>query len=335
MWFMLDKIKEGPIKMVRRTPAGDEEFIQNGLNNASFFRMKDGHILVGFNHFTKLISKHNFYVISNGIEEIVNIQMFENIMDKYIAPVNNIDMGYFVFVDSIAIAPKDNWRCDNTMYGPSGFSVTEGIHETWTNSLDQLVEYEPILSADSICHILYVKYKEDEILRDYGANKLELPYCGVTISESLKLITEWAVVAEEPFNNQQPIAQAAKQFIEKFNFNTSLVDYQVDMYVSEFIKGNPNARQRPTDVQPLSPELDLFIKKNMSYRCLSALISLYSDSWDLQEVIDAEPEAFEFIHDTAINRSNILSKPLALDIFTRNVDATMKLYETIKTTGTF
>jgi len=330
MWFMLDTIKQDPIELVRRTPAGDEPYTKYAC-----FKMQDDNVLLGINHFMTFTAKHNLIAISGDTEEVVNLQMFENIMNYYDVPVENPDKGYFIFVDSIVIAPEEEWRCDNTRFGPLSYGVTEGVEETLIKGFDQLLTYETILSVEGVGHLIYLHFKDDAEYRYYYANSAKLPISGVTISEAFKLITEWATVAEAPFNNQQGISQDAKDFIHKLNFDTSLVDYQVDMYVAEFLKGNPDARMRPQNVQPLSQELDAFIKKNMSYRCLSALLSVYPDAWNVQEVIDNEGQILEEIHNGILFQIQNSNKPVALDIFNRNVQATMTLHEKVKTTGTF
>lgn len=335
MWFMLDKIKDGPVTLIRRTPAGDEKFINSGLYGFSAFRMKDGHLLLGINHFLKFTYKNNLVAISNGVEEIVNIQMFENIREHYNVPVENLDKGYFVFVDSMIVAPEDEWRCDNTSYGPLGYGIAEGVMEKMVKGFDELVSYESIFSIDGTAYLVYIQYKNDDEYRYHFANKMELPICGVTISESLKLISEWATVSKPPFNNAQVIAQDAKDFLDKLDFDWSLIDYQADMYVAEYIKGNENARMRPPNVKPLSEELDLFIKKKMSYRCLSALISLYPNSWDVQEIIDNEETALLTIHDRIWFYIKNQDKPELKRIFWENVERALKLHSAIKTTGIF
>lgn len=337
MWFMLNKIKEGPIDLVYRTPAGDEQFGLNNINKYAFFKMKNGKILLGINNYVFIKSKHNLFAISNNEEEIVNLQMFENIMDNYNASVNHTDKGYFIFTDSIVIAPelKLDWRCDNTRYGPMNYAVSEGIQEVLTVSLDQLIAYDPILSVDGIAHLVYIHFKNDAEYRYSFANELQLPICGATISEALKLISEWATVAEPPFNNQQNISKDAKEFLSKLDFDLSLVEYQTDMYVAEYIKGNKNARMRPSDVKPLSKELDLFIKKKMSYRCLSALISLHPDTWDIQEIIFEEEK---YIRETYRNFYKIFAESnnqFMLNALNNNFEKTLTLYNTVKATGIF
>ena len=351
MWFMLDKIKQGPINIVRRTPAGDEP-----VEGVSCFKMNNDHVIIGIDSFTRFPSRHNLVAISGDIEEIVNLQLFENIMNKYDVDIDNIDKGYFVFTDSIVIAPelKLDWRCDNTKYGPISYGVTEKVDEIRANSLSQLVSYDPIFSVDGVAHLVYIHFKDDAEYRDYFANKLILPNTGVTISEALKLISEWATVSMDPFNNNQGIAQDAKEFLDKLDFDWSLIDYQTDMYVAEFLKGNVNARQRPENIKPLSSGVDLFVKYKMAYRCLSALVSLYPDVWDLQEIIANEKQIMDsqnikFVrthfkyetNDVFVDKQNVwdfINKDhhsVRFNIFYTIAENSDVLYETVKTTGTF
>lgn len=330
MWFMLDKIKDGPISLVLRTPTEDEPFTE-----FSCYKMNDGHILVGINNFMRFTARYNLVAVSNGIEEIVNVQLFENIMDHYDAPINNTEHGYFVFVDSVVVDESKDWRCDKSRFGNVNYETTEGGREFLIQDGGQLILYEPILSVLGVSHIVCIRFVNDEGYRDYYANHAELPIVGATISELFKLITEWAIVSQEPFNNQQGISQDANEFLKQLNFDSSLVDYQVDMYIAEFLKGNENARQRPQNVQPLSQDLDMFIKRNMSYRCLSALISLYPNSYNLQEIINEEETTLDFVHKLLRDRFGPRTSDLAISIFENNINKSMRLHNLIKATGTF
>ena len=73
----------------------------------------------------------------------------------------------------------------------------------------------------------------------------------------------------------------------------------------------------------------------MSYRCLSALLSVYPNAWNVQEVIDNEGQILEEVHNSILFQMQKSNKTIALDIFNRNAQATMKLYEKVKTTGKF
>ena len=330
MWFMLDKIKQGPITLVRRTPAGDELF-----TNFSCYLMNDGHVLLGINNFVSFTAKHNLYAIAGGVEEVVNIQMFENIMDVYDVPIDSENKGFFVFAGSTVIALEEEWRCDNTRFGPMGFNVIENVEEAFVHGFSEITAYETVFSVEGVGHLFYLQHKNHDEYGSRYVNAATLPFTGSTISEALKLITEWAVVNEEPFSNTQPISNSAKEFLNKLDFDWSLISYQTDMYVAEFIKGNPNARLRPNNVQPLSLDLDLFIKKKMAYRCLSALVSLYPDSWNLQEIIDNEKQALDSIHDGIVSVVETMDKPSALYIIKQNIQHTMDLHNKVKATNTF
>ena len=59
MWFMLNKIKDGPIELVRRTPAGDEPYTKFAC-----FQMQNGQILLGIEDFMDFTYKNNLYAIS-------------------------------------------------------------------------------------------------------------------------------------------------------------------------------------------------------------------------------------------------------------------------------
>lgn len=349
MWFMLQKPHSGNFSIVRRTPAGDE--IVEGVN---CYRMNNDYLLIGIDSFTRFTSRHNLYFLSDENEEIINLQLFENIMNKYDAEVNNTDKGYFLFTDSVVIAPEDDWRCDNTSYGPLSYGIAEGIQEQLTVSFDQIVAYDPIFSVDGIAHLVYLHFKDDDVYRYSFVNTLELPICGATISEALKLITEWAIVSEEPFNNQQLISKDALEFLNKLDFDWSLVENQSDMYIAEFLKGNPKARLRPQNIEPLTKNLDLFIKKNISYHCLSSLISLYPEAWNLQQIIDAEEVSMDITHKQFVegnfklkvnnviqdkqfvwNNINKAHHAVRFYMFYTIIENAIELHNKVKTTGTF
>lgn len=330
MWFMLDKIKNGPITMLHRTPAGDKPF-----NNFACFKMNNGNILLGFNHFLSFPSKDNLIAVSESIEEIVNVQYFENIVHFYNKDIDDLTGGYFIFANSDFVPSKFHWRCDKEKFGPINFSVKENNEKVYAENLEELIEFDVIMSVNNVGHIVYLQTTFDADNRKVNFQSSNIPDTCLTISELFKTIVEWSIVNESPFNNKQEISHKAKKFLSALNFDISLTDYQADMYIAEFIKGNTNARKRPSNVQPLSAELDLFIKKRMSYRCLSALISLYPDAWNLQEIIYNEKEALDNIHNSILDVGLIKNGSIQYTIFNNIKNRTESLHNTVKSTGTF
>jgi hypothetical protein len=59
------------------------------------------------------------------------------------------------------------------------------------------------------------------------------------------------------------------------------------MQVFNYLKGNTDARQRPSSPVEITELVDTFIKKKVSHRCLSHVLSLYPNSTTELETIRA------------------------------------------------
>ena len=82
----------------------------------------------------------------------------------------------------------------------------------------------------------------------------------------------------------------AFEFAQQLGIEETLVSNQPDMQIFEYLKGNPTARVRPENVQPLSPDTEVFIKKNVAHSCLSSIVSLYPDAASITEVKQVEQQ---------------------------------------------
>lgn len=278
LFYLLDHITESPVEFYRRTPAGDDLF-----EECSLFTMQNGQLLVAFTH--PFIYSANICLVAKqgSAEEIVNLTAWERVVDLYDTDIDNTEQGFFIFCDSVAIFGEGTeWRCDNTLYGPHGFLGYE------YKSIDEIREYEIILPLHGVGYLIYISLYNDTEIRENRKNNAEIPCVGLTLSEAFKLLYEWSQVAEEPFNSTESIALKASEFLKTFGFTFELVDNQSDMQVANYIKGNTQARLRPTNIQPNKPELIDFIKKNMAESSLAALAVLYPNIWNKEELLDAE-----------------------------------------------
>lgn len=284
-FYVLKTISDTDVLLYRRTPAGDDPF-----EHATVFIMNNGKLVVSLKNPYTFSANACLIAKSQDIEEIVNLAAWEHISDVYNTSIENTDQGVFKFIGSTVMAhPTVEWRCTNTMYGALPFGQKLG--ETVITSLDDLVLYEILLSVHNVGYLVYVHMKNDEILREEHRNNSVIPATGFTLSEAFKLMHEWAEVTKAPFNNTEPIALAAKEFLDTFGFTPDLVDNQVDMQVANYLNGSTEARLRPTSVQPNKPELIEFLKKNMASTSLAALCAMYPGLWDMSEVLAAEKVA--------------------------------------------
>ena len=287
MFYMLDNITDESVQLFRRTPAGDEEFTAYTLH-----RMPDGRLLIAFNNYWGMHAVHSLVAKCGDKEELVNTQPFERIVPYWNPTLDHVGRGVFIFMNSKPIyTDVNNWRCDNTFYGPERYIPEEGQFLINEFKLEDIIVYEPIININGIANLCYVHFKNDEHMRDYIVNADVIPSCGVTLSEMFRLITEWATLAEKPFNSKDPIVLDAKEFLKQIGFNGSLVADQTNMQVAQYFLGNTDARRRPAGVVANKPSLIDFVKKNMAASSLAELCVQYPGMWDAQEILTAEQQA--------------------------------------------
>jgi hypothetical protein len=285
MFFMLQKLNAtSTINLYYQEVNNDVPF-----EDCALFEMTNGQVLVAFPEYFTHISKHNLIATDGVVSEIVSLQIFERIYKYYKHGVDSIDAGGFTFMNSAPVPSFDNqWRCDAGLYGVELFADPLGDSTIAVpDAADALLVYEPILSINGVAHLVYIE-RQNKNNKTELMNNSSTPFATYSLGEALKLILEWAQVSEEPFNNTEPVAVKANNFVQQLGINETLVSNQPDMQIYEYLKGNPTARVRPENVQPLLLATDAFVKKNVAHSCLSSIISLYPDAADLTEVKEAE-----------------------------------------------
>lgn len=286
LFFVLRTIDADQIEIVRRTPAGDDPF-----TDANVHRMDNGKLMVTINHPLKYSGNLVLIAKANSVEEIINLQTFERLIEFYDRQpdVDVSQLGVFVFCKSEPIYdPSMEWRCDNTMYGARPYDTPSIKNPQLATSVDDLIVYEPILTVPAVGHLLYIHFKNDEALRRDFIDNAELPIGGFTLGEMFKVLHEWAIVANEPFNNTDPISANARAFLNAIGFDESLVAGQVDMQVASYLRGSQNARLRPSNVAPTSPELFHFVRERMAFSSLSALSLVFPDLVNTKDILKEE-----------------------------------------------
>jgi hypothetical protein len=287
MFYVLDVITSVDVNsaedlaLVRRTPAGDEPFTEYTAH-----KLQNGHILLAFPEHFRIATQGNLVAIAGGISEIVNLQLYERLRGHYDlgTAMPTGEKGVFCFLDSQPIHdPKDEWRCDTTAYGPLKYLAPDEERRTLLSQLAQIKVYEPVLCVNGIAHLVYLHREDDSDAREFVVNQDPVPFVGVTLSEALKLIYEWATVSEPPFSNAEDIARDAKDFLAALHFDPLLIDYQADMQVARYLLGNPDARRRPDDAADNTDDLRTFLKRRVAHGSLAATLALYPGSGDIQQ----------------------------------------------------
>ena len=282
-FYLLKNITDSDsIGIFHNTPSGEIP-----IDTLMPFLMPNGKILLAWNDLLPTSSMHNFIAKYNDISEIVNLTPLEKIIDIYDKSANSTE-GIFSFSNSKEIiAPGTDWRCDNGIYGPRPFNQNMMI----ISQLSDIEIFEPVLSINGISHISYLQVKNKTSLADEYFQNGEIPNAGRTFWEILKIIREWAIVNEEPFNNNEEISIKAKKMIDGLNLSQEelgCIDEQTPMQVANYISGSLNARQRPEDISDINDNIKRILFSRMASGTVSALEYLNPGIWDLQQLVEIE-----------------------------------------------
>lgn len=230
--------------------------------NIEFFGLHDvfidsnQNIFLGIN---ELLKGYNYTLNLNNESFLINAKEYSSLKYLIDLPIENAT-ATFTFTDSKPIVNSNSGRCDMSMNGPSVFirsddnPVSNIFNSTFIASMGEVSAFQSVLSVDGIGHIIYVGYDTQE-KEEFDVNENNTPKATRTLFELLKLMVEWKLVAEEPWNSTDTIALAAKSFFEALQLpieiENDIVDNQCDMQVARYIKGSANARRRP-DVSEIS-----------------------------------------------------------------------------------
>lgn len=270
------------VQLMHNTPAGHIE-----TDVADVFSMPNGRIIVAWKYPLNTASMHNLIAISGTTVENVNLIPLERVIDIYDRPVD-ARVGTFIFTNSdMVISPGTDWRCDNGKFGPTPFQ--QGVRII--DHLSEISVYEPVISVNGIGHLIYIEGVAKQNEANHYLLAGELPTVGRTLWETIKLIHEWAIVNDEPFNNREAVSYKANMFLKEIGITSqelSVIDAQVSMQVANYLLGNTNARQRPDGIMPMTNEIKKMLFSRVASCSISALEYMNPGMWDLEELLEVE-----------------------------------------------
>jgi hypothetical protein len=270
-----------------QTPTGNES-----VDFIDVFVLQDGTLLAAWVHPFQKLPLHNLTVFCDGVVQVLNLCPLERIIDIYDRPLD-ASLGTFSFAKSIPIDGGD-WRCHRGMYGPWQF--TDDNHQIVIDEVTQIVIYESLLNLNNAGYLVYVEATGKTQLANEKVNNSIAPVTGRTLQETMRLIYEWSVLAEEPFNSTDEAAVAAKTFLDFLGFTTeerTALASLPPMQISNYLAGSETARVRPSNIPALDDAIKTMVFKRMASSSLSALFKIHGieDTYGLQELEQAELDA--------------------------------------------
>jgi hypothetical protein len=285
-FYILDTIEADDVALYRKTPAGDDPFTE-----FSAYRLENGQVLIAFEEHFRHAARGNLVARSEDREEVVNLSLYERLRPHYDlgTAMPSGEKGLFMFLDSQPIHdPQDEWRCDTTSHGPQRYLAPDEDRRTLLSDLSQIKTYEPVLSVNGVAHLVYLHRETAPDMRERVVNGEPVPFVGVSLSEAMKLVHEWATVSEPPFSSTEEIAQDARDFLVALGFYPGLVANQSEMQVARYLQGHNDARRRPSDPQDNTDELRLFLKKRVAHGSLAGALSIYPGSGDVAQAAEID-----------------------------------------------
>jgi hypothetical protein len=223
------------------------------------FEDEVGNIFLGI---SLLVKGYSLTLDIEGIEYSINNVLWESISELIDIPVDSAS-GIFMFTGSKPVVSAGSGRCDVSMSGPSVF-VREGeailsdvFNSTTLKGMSDLESFQPLISAHNVGHIVFARIKKSGV-EEFDTNQNSLPHASRTLSELMRLMVEWRLVTNSPWNSNEELPVAVNQFLEIIGISSEvenkILETQCDMQVARFLKGNSNARQRPPveEIQPIT-----------------------------------------------------------------------------------
>jgi hypothetical protein len=305
-FFILDKLPKNAteVDVWIQTPTGNES-----VDFIDVFVLQDGTLLAAWQHPFQKLPLHNLTVFCDGAVQVLNLCPIERIIDIYDRPLD-ASLGTFSFAKSIPIDGGD-WRCHRGMYGPWQF--TDDNHQIVIDEVTQIVIYESLLNLNNAGYLVYVEATGKTQLANEKVNNSIAPVTGRTLQETMRLIYEWSVLAEDPFNSTDDAAVAAKTFLDFLGFTTeerTALASLPPMQISNYLAGSETARVRPSNIPALDNAIKTMVFKRMASSSLSALFKIHSieDTYGLKELeqteLDAGIQRFEDYYSEPVSAAN-------------------------------
>lgn len=288
-FFLLNRLPKNSTDVAIRikTPNGYED-----VDFVDLFTMADGSLLAAWVHPLQKLGLQNLVASVDGQTQILNLYPVERIIDIHNRPIDS-DYGVFTFANSAPVENAD-WRCDRGYYGAKRFE--EDFAQPVITSLEDIVIYESFLSVAGAGHLMYMEIAKNTELATEKMNNSVVPTTGRTFQEVLRLIYEWSVLADYPFDSTDVAANRAKDYLTQLQLTDSeleTIKQLPEMQISQYIMGSDSARTRPTNIQPLTSAVADILFDRMASSSLSFIVSRNPELWNLSQILERELDELE------------------------------------------
>lgn len=270
-------------KIYIRHPGGDVEYMEYDTFAA------DDKTIIAFKDYALTKTDYSYVLISNSVESIIQDATYESLYYELNKKEVNITDAYIIFNSvSVPNMKTENYnpilsyesRCDTHSYGVTPYQLVDGETQSHVD--------RSVFNAGSIKTLLPVLgVSGTQCLMYFGVDGLGTSYrdspsvsrISKTLMGAMKLIIEWASLANEPFDINEELIVDSRNFLEDLDLGQDVIDeiseYQEDMPVYRYLKSVPNARHGFEEVTTISPLFSAWLRKKLRYVSLNSLVAKY------------------------------------------------------------
>lgn len=286
-------------KLYTPTPSGNIEYTEYDT-----FTSVDKTI-IAFKELDPYSGDFNYVLIyNNNKESIIDAICYDDILqhlskdgikeqDMYCIMPSKVMTPAFAKTEALQLVD----RCDAGKYGPAMLSLEDGVRPTPTDiSLFQHITKVAILfGASGVANIVYGAVPSlSTSFREWPA----VSSMSKTLTGLMKLIIEWASLADEPFNSTDRVALLCKNYIDTLQIPADVLneisEYQEDMPVYRYLQNQENARHGFTEQTTVGPLFLNWVKSTHRYRTLNSLVHNHPSPPAVpEEVLSSERQYIE------------------------------------------
>jgi hypothetical protein len=306
-------------KLYTPTPSGDIEYTEYDT-----FTSVDKTI-IAFKELDPFSGDFNYILVHDNKESIIDAICYDDILE-FISRDTIREDSWFTVCKSIITdnntpdhdSIKNTSRCDTGKYGPFKMIMDDGV--SLRDRDGEIFKHtNKVTVLLSVADSGYIVSGRNPVIgtsfRDWPA----VVCFSKTITGILKLVIEWASLVDSPFNDESEIALVCKDFITSLNIPNNVLneisEYQEDMPVYRYIKGESVARHGFTEQANVGPLFLNWIKSTHRYRTLNALVHNHpSPPVVPEEVLSSERQYIESkVYEICIkNDIDLTSSPLEI-----------------------
>lgn len=262
------------------------------LDNKTIICFKNENTFMGFHNF-KISSEENSIIVqSGGYHHLKNIIELQSIYPTKLFSFNdsraivsqNSDSQSAPLKSATTGEPID--RCDINKMGPFPFYPRLLTYN--------ITNVHMLISLTGTAHLVALESNDENIQFPAAQGINTVTH---TLAGAIKNIYEWKQVSEEPFNNQEAIAKAAKKFIDDLGLNEiaeEISSRQTPMRVARYLQGETVANLDFNEEDFITENLKKYLLKNIMYLTLNSLQKNYPEQLNIpQNILDIEKNSLE------------------------------------------